>query len=581
MNRAALALAVALSFGAAAPAQAATVGGEVAWPRAAPAPDPAFRDPRYPAQRTAALRLDAVDEAAVAALKRANGEPGRKALRIGLDRSLTTDSAPMAPLHWQPAPAGGVTARLSLHSPGAAALRVALRVGELPAGTEVRVAGTAGDRAMLDHASMRRMAAVDAKVWTPVTEGDTQLIELHVPAGSDHRWLRAELDTLSHLLVSPARPIDREKIGESEQPCMQDANCVVNPSSAFVAAKDAVAHMTFQTSEGGAVCTGTLLNDSDTTTQQPYLFSAAHCFADQATASSLATFFFYESTACGSGVEADSTVQVGGGAELLYADAASDVLLVRLNEPAPAGATFLGWDSTPVTPGSEFLVLHHPAGDAKKYSLGTITGLGGSTLASGEFIQVRYSNAPTEGGSSGSGLLTAGSNGFLLRGGLLGGSSVCTSVGTESPENSDDFSRFDLAFPSLQPFLQPTGTDPGQPPPVDNTDYSGAWSNPDQNGWGIVVVRGASNYGIYIYHYDQDSTPAWYLSAGALSGSTFNAAVLGFSGSWFGTVPYDPTALALAPAGNLTVTFTSPTTATISFTINGSTVETTINKLAF
>lgn len=110
-----------------------------------------------------------------------------------------------------------------------------------------------------------------------------------------------------------------------------------------------------------------------------------------------------ESTSCGSGV-ASARVQVSGGAALLYNNAALDALLLRLNNSAPSGSVYAGWDSSVVSAGSNFTVIHHPAGDVKKVSLGQVRGLG-TYNGAGSFVNVAYTSATTEGGSSGAGLL--------------------------------------------------------------------------------------------------------------------------------------------------------------------------------
>jgi lysyl endopeptidase len=249
----------------------------------------------------------------------------------------------------------------------------------------------------------------------------------------------------------------------------------------------------------------------------------------------------------------------------------------------PQGATFGGWDASAITPGTAALVIHHPAGDVKKFSLGRIRGTGPSTLASGSFIQVRYASAPTEGGSSGSGLLTQVQDQLLLRGGLLGGSSSCDNLGDlNDPDNEDDYSRFDLAFASLKQFLQPQASTPPTNPPPSTSDFSGAWSNPNESGWGLIVVRGQSGtYAMYIYHYGQNSLPTWYLTFGGLQGTAYNHPLLAFGGPWFGIVPFNPATVSNRVAGNISVNFTSPTTASIGYTIDGQTVNTTLTKLAF
>lgn len=565
-------------------ASAAQVGSEWVWPEAADAEGVALRVATATAAASSLAKLPAPDAAAIAALKRHNAGADRRALRIGLHRNLQDygQALDAGRLVWRDLADGGRVAQLSVHAAEAAALRLGLRLSGLPTGAELRFAGTARDEPeapALDAAAIAALSRTDNLVWTPVTRGDTQTVELYLPAQADARWLRLDVERVSHLLVDPFLPIDRAKINESEQPCMVDVKCISNPSQAFNIARNAVAGMVFEVDGGSSVCSGTLINDSDDTTQVPYFFSAAHCFTTQAVANSLVTLFFYEASGCSSRQEDTTTRQLSGGAQVLYADEPSDVLLLRLNSPAPGGASFVGWDSTPVAVGAPITVIHHPAGDAKKVTQGAVISLAGSTLASGQFIQTAYSVGATEGGSSGSALLTLGANGYALRGGLLGGSSTCELTGTDDEGNSDDYSRFDLAFPALRQFLQGGG---GGNPPQDGTDYSGAWSNPAEDGWGLVIVRGGSGaYGMYIYHYDNDSSPAWYLSFGGLQGSSFDNALLGFRGPWFGTSPFNPGNVQPREAGTLRVTFDSPTSASISFTIDGRSVSTRISKLAF
>lgn len=561
------------------------VGSEPAWGPVTPALSAGFHDPGYPESAVANAQLAAVDTAAVDQLKQHNRAPGRAPLRIGVHRELGAAGAALdqASLLWLPAPDGGQTARIKLASPGAGALRLGFKLEGLPEGGALRFGSDVkrGGRApALDAAKLASLARVDGRIWGPITEGDAQTVEFYLPPGSDPSWLRFEATTLSHMLVFPSVGFDRSKIGESEQPCIPDAKCEANPSQAFIDAKNAVASMVFEVDGGSSVCSGTLLNDTDTRTQEPYFFSAAHCFTTQAVANTLTTLWFYEATACGSGVQDASTQQVPGGAQVLYADTPSDVLLLKLNSAAPQGAHFLGWDTAPVNVNDDFLVIHHPAGDAKKYSRGRVTGLGRSELASGEFIQVAYSLAATEGGSSGSGLLTASSNGFLLRGGLLGGSSDCSNTNTDSPDNGDDYSRFDLAFPSMRQWLAPAAV---EPPPVTGANYTGAWFNPNENGWGLVVLRGqaAETYAMYIYHYGQDSAPDWYLSIGNLSGNTYQTSLLAFTGPWFGLSPFNPAQVGGREAGTIQVQFTDTNNATIRFEVDGRAVESNLTRLVF
>lgn len=448
----------------------------------------------YPQADIAQMQLPPIASSRLDAVRAHNAEPGIKALQIGVDRNLrdegVLDAAPA--LIWLPVN-GGIAARFAVSSPGAAALRIGVELSGLPKSAELRFAGDGQSSSVVDVVTPGQITAqlVKGIYWTPVTEGARQTVEIYLPSGASAGQIRVTINSIAHLLASPYGALDSLKIGESDA-CEIDANCVTNPSTAYINAKNAVARMSYQKNGGSFLCSGTLLNDTVTTSFVPYFFSANHCIDNQSVASTLTTFWFEESTSCGSGV-ASNRVQVSGGATLLFNDAATDALMLRLNNAAPSGAWFTGWDSSAVTAGTNITVLHHPAGDVKKVTLGQITGFGPYNGA-GSFIRAGYTNGTTEGGSSGSGILTFANNQYLLRGGLYGGSASCANTGTiTTPGNSDAYSRFDVVFPNIQQFLAP-----GAPPPsqqlqngVAVTGLSGAAGS--ALNYTVVIPSGASN----------------------------------------------------------------------------------------
>ena len=118
--------------------------------------------------------------------------------------------------------------------------------------------------------------------------------------------------------------------------------------------------------------------------------------------------------------------------------------------------------------------------------------------------------------------------------------------------------------------------------PAPGTDFSGAWSNPNENGWGLVIVRGGSGaYAVYVYHYGDDSKPDWYLAAAPLSGSRYQANVNAFSGPWFGNVPFNPAQVSSRVAGTITIEFTAANEASVTFAIDGKTVSSSLRRLSF
>jgi hypothetical protein len=148
----------------------------------------------------------------------------------------------------------------------------------------------------------------------------------------------------------------------------------------------------------------------------------------QAVAGTLTTLWFFEASACGSSAVNPGWQQVGGGATYLYSNVQSDALFLRLNGQPPSGAFFAGWDANAVSAGSAAVGIHHPQGDLKKVSQGSIIGFArwDATSTANQYIEIRWSSGTTEGGSSGSAFFTLTGSQYLLRGGLRGGSALCT-----------------------------------------------------------------------------------------------------------------------------------------------------------
>jgi hypothetical protein len=413
-----------------------------------------------------------------------------KATRIGFARKAALEADTAAPvLRWTSVPQGGSVARLEVRSPDALALRLGLDVRRMDPRVELRFAGSdAPERvvAMVSVGDAQRLAAGDGLYWTPSTDGEAQIIELFRPAGVPAGAAQLRSPSLSHLLANSRNDFKiLPKIGESGA-CNVDTACrVTQLGQHFVNAKNAVAHMQFVISGSTYLCTGTLLADTTPGTQVPYFYGANHCFSDgtvvpsamQAVANTLNTFWNYEATACSSGVSAPRT-QLTGGATYLYSDDDTDGMLLRLNNPAPAGAYFAAWNADPVASSSNVLAIHHPRGDAKKVS-------SGQHISTGTYLTtVGWTNGTTEVGSSGSGLFTLSSRGYELRGGLYGGAASCANTGSLSnTANRDHYSRLDVLFPNVRQYLaaepiEVNGSAPLIPPSGPQASASAAPSSP-------------------------------------------------------------------------------------------------------
>lgn len=205
-----------------------------------------------------------------------------------------------------------------------------------------------------------------------------------------------------------------------------------------------VGQYSFQTTEGGYVCTGQLINNT-AQNGQPYFLTASHCgYTDSSSserdsvAASMNIIWNYESQTCrtpGSGASA-SPISKGtfnqrqAGATYVASNATSDFALLLLNQTPQAQfeIQYTGWDRSD-TAFDAGIGIHHPSGHAKRISFENdplkITGYleasgGGST----HLRVVDWDLGTTEGGSSGSGLWNSE---YRLVGQLHGGYASCGS----------------------------------------------------------------------------------------------------------------------------------------------------------
>src|SRR5258708_2785574 len=220
--------------------------------------------------------------------------------------------------------------------------------------------------------------------WSRVVDGETLTVEFFVPAQYDARSLGFRVTGVSHLFTTLSSAFTKmvADIGTSG-PCNVDIKCSsLMSSQAFQSVRNAVAQMVYNMGSSTYLCTGTLLNDTVSSTQIPWFHGANHCFENespplktaaqmQAVANTLNTLWFFEATSCNArGVP--PYVQLTGGATFIYNYPAADVLFLRLNDTAPSGAFFAGWDPNPIPVGSSVITISHPSGDLKKATQGTV-----------------------------------------------------------------------------------------------------------------------------------------------------------------------------------------------------------------
>jgi lysyl endopeptidase len=533
----------------------------------------------------ASMELPAMNSAKIEAIKKSNAIGGaKKSMQIGIARSIS-DELPNAKsasvLRWKTLATGDKVAYLRIKSTDAKAIRVGLNVTNAPDGLELRFVGADNPTQVVALASAVELSSLkDDKgiYWTPMTEGQYQLIEISVPAGADTAAFKFTVDSVSHIFATPSQKFGDAK---SVSDCNVDTICAPQ-TQGFVNAKNSVAYMVFQEGTGSFICTGTLLNDNDPNTQIPYFFGANHCISTQTVANTLNTTWFFENPTCQNPRTFDVNESIGklvtGGAVLLYANEPSDGALFRLNGAPPVGAFFLGWDANTISVGENISVIHHPGGDPKRITLGVVdrfrNDVGGSIT--GSFISPRYTTGSTAGGSSGSALLTQSGGNYFLRGGLFGGPASCSTTNLPaSSDNYDYFSRFDLIFPSIQQYLFKGAT---------ATNYTDIWwGGPAESGWGIQITQHQSN-NIFAtwYTYDQSGNQLFIVMSGcdiaAFDGTSCTGQLFRTTGTPFNVPTFVGANVTVIGRGRFT--FTDPNNAVFDYTIDATAANatTTIRK---
>jgi lysyl endopeptidase len=413
---------------------------------------PALKTHRMPARaKASSVRLGESDPAA----KSLGAPQARRQIGVARAVAQTQEASDTAALLvWQDSPRGGRMAAISFQSPGAAGVRIGLRVGQLP-GTAVIRAYAQGAEPAWELPGRHVLAAIDRNVrsgdrssaartyWLPTVKGEEATLEIELPAGMPEGAIDVSVPQVSHLYETAleARSLLPKALSES---CEVDVSC----SSDYSEESKSVALMEFVSNGSTFLCTGTLLADR-AATGTPYFLSANHCISTQAEASSLDTYWFIRSASCNSQeLHPAATARVGG-ATLLYASAATDTSFMQLLEMPPAGAVYAGIANLAPAAGMPVVGLHHPQGDLQKISRGSVLSIASCSSptsctpnqSSGNFFQVRWTSGTTEGGSSGSAAFATSDGRRYVIGQLMSGAASCS-----NPSGSDYYGRFDVPY---------------------------------------------------------------------------------------------------------------------------------------
>lgn len=186
---------------------------------------------------------------------------------------------------------------------------------------------------------------------------------------------------------------------------------------------------------GALLGTGTLVNNT-AEDRSPLVLTSAHV-VDGTTLVSCEALFNFEEPVCENGFSIyNNGTETISGATIEAFDIGVDMAVLKLSQsPSMNSAPYwMGWSrASTVNPDEMLTCVHHPIGDVKKvsttlgaaglasYSLAT-NALGEKMTAASHWLVDLWETGTTEGGSSGSALVTSDN---LILGGLTGGRATC------------------------------------------------------------------------------------------------------------------------------------------------------------
>jgi len=110
-------------------------------------------------------------------------------------------------------------------------------------------------------------------------------------------------------------------------------------------------------------------------------------------------------------------------------------------------------------------------------------------------------------------------------------------------------------------------------------NLSDQWWVPTESGWGAAILHQGSTLFIDIFVYDANGNPQWFISTAVLQGQLgagdylFSGDLIATTGAYYGSGAFSPNSVTRQKVGMLTLDVLTPTSAKLTYTVNGVTVN--------
>ena len=265
--------------------------------------------------------------------------------------------------------------RAKITAPGALNMSAAIRLASLPSTAEVYVYGSGYNNV---RGPYRRDHWHTDVLWTPHVQGEDLYLEVSVPT-ADKRDVSLTVTNV----VRGFLPMEEALSGPSSKAGACNIDVACSEADPWRDQVDSVVSYSFN----GFVCSGSLVNTTESTALRPYVLTAEHCVTTESQANSMVFYFNYQNPTCrapgssssGQVTTDDRTDQALSGASLRMSNGnwqsqgtirgGPDVTLVEINQAIPLDFDpfFNGW-SIEDRAQSQSVTIHHPQGDGKRIS---------------------------------------------------------------------------------------------------------------------------------------------------------------------------------------------------------------------
>lgn len=128
-----------------------------------------------------------------------------------------------------------------------------------------------------------------------------------------------------------------------------------------------------------------------------------------------------------------------------------------------------------------------------------------------------------------------------------------------------------------------TPPEPAQQTALSTTDFTDAWWNASESGWGLSIIHQENVMALVFYVYNQQGGATWYLSP-----ATFNSAAGNYqgplfasTGPYFGAGAFNPLGVNQVSVGTATFTPSSAHAGTLSYNVSGVSVTKSVTRTSF